>query len=62
LTKRQDVPVVLEGGSRGAERTARDKRRLHARAGLLEGVAFDVLHESEVERDKRQDPAIRPGL
>ena len=56
-------PVILEGGSRGTKRTARAKRRLHARAdGLLEGVAFDVLDESEVERDKRQDPAIRPGL
>src|SRR5215471_17701820 len=63
LANGQEVPVVLERGCRGTERTARCKRRLHARAnGLLKGIAFDVLHQREVERDQWQNPAIRPGL
>ena len=46
-----------------AERAAKAHRRLLIEADrLLEGVALDVLHQRPVERDERQDPALRPGL
>jgi hypothetical protein len=46
-----------------AERAADAQGRLLIHADrLLEGIPFDVLHQGEMERDKRQDPALRSGL
>src|SRR5215475_3420640 len=63
LPDRQDVPVVLEGRYRAAERTAEAHRRLLVDADrLLEGITLEVVDQGEVERDERHDPAGRPGL
>ena len=62
LADGQHVPVVLKGGHRGGECTAQAHRRLLVDADrLLEGIALDVLDQSEVERNQRHDPAGRPG-
>ena len=62
LTDRQHVPVILEGGRRGAERAAQAHRRLLVDADrLLERIALDVLDQREVERDERQDPPSGPA-
>jgi hypothetical protein len=63
LADRQHVPVVQERGHRGRERTADAHRRFLIEANrLLERIALDVLDQGEVERDQRQEPALRPGL
>ena len=63
LADGQHVPVVLERGHGGGERTAQAHSRLLADPDcLLEGIAVDVLDQSEVERDERHDPSSRPAL
>src|SRR5262245_26149435 len=65
LPNGQHVPIVQEGRYWATQRTTEPQRRLLRVEGanrLLERVALDVLHQGEVERDERQDPAGRPGL
>src|SRR4029077_2514476 len=63
LANRQHIPIVLEGGDRTAQRTAESHGRLLVDTNrLLEWVALDVLHQREVERNERHDPAGWPGL
>src|SRR5262245_3590844 len=59
----QQIEIVQEGGCRATERTTEARSRLLINAdGLLEWIALDVLHESEVEGRERHDPAGRPWL
>src|SRR5262245_57249156 len=63
LADGQHVPVVLESRHRTAKRTTDANRRLLRGADrLFERIALDVLHQREVERRERQDPAFWAGL
>src|SRR5215467_12910424 len=63
LADRQEVPVVDEGRRRRTKDASDAHGRLLVDAHrLLERIALDVLHQREVERDERHDPAGRPGL
>src|SRR5262249_57366058 len=59
LAERQEVPIILEGGDRSREGTSYAHCALLGDAnGLLKWIASDVVHQGEVERDERQDPAL----
>ncbi len=63
LADGQHIPVVLKRGHGGGERTAEGHGGLLIDPdGLLEGIAFDVLDQGEVEGDERHDPTGRTGL
>jgi hypothetical protein len=63
LSKRQQVPVILERGYRSRERTANAHGALLRDTDcLLEWITSNVVNQGEVERDERQYPPIGAGL
>ena len=64
LANRKHIPVILEGRHRPPQRAAQSHGALLLgdSNGRLEGIALDVLHQGEVERNEGQNTDLAgPG-